>query len=52
MMSDASEYDLTNYIILPLGKDSKSGKTIYLRIPTDETSRLLGGVMWKAMNGL
>lgn len=50
MMGDASEYDLTNYTVIPLGRDSKNGKTIYLRIPTDETSRLLGGVMWKAMN--
>jgi len=51
-MEDASEYDLTNYIVIPIGKDSKNGKTVYLRIPTDETSRLLGGVLWKAMYGL
>jgi hypothetical protein len=51
MMEDASEYDLTNYIVIPIGKDSKNGKTVYLRIPQDETSRLLGGVLWKVMYG-
>jgi len=41
-----TEYDLTNYIIIPLGR-TQSGKSVYWRIPTDETSRFLGGVLWK-----
>jgi len=50
-MSDASEYDMTNYFVVPVGKDTNSGKTIYLRIPMDETSRLIGGLAWKIMRG-
>jgi hypothetical protein len=49
LFDDASEYDMTNYFVIPLGRDSKNGKTVYLRIPMDETSRLLGGVLWKTM---
>lgn len=48
LMESASEYDRTNYIIIPLGKD-KNGKAIYFRIPLDETSRFLGGLFWKAL---
>jgi len=47
MMDDASEYDKTNYIVIPLGVD-KNGKTNYLRIPRDETGRIIGGLFWKA----
>ncbi len=49
LYDDVSEYDMTNYFIIPLGRDSKNGKTAYLRIPMDETSRLLGAVLWKTM---
>lgn len=49
MFKDASEYDKTNYTIVPIGKD-KNNQTIYLRIPQDETGRLLGGILWKALN--
>lgn len=48
LMEGASEYDRTSYTIIPLGRDS-NGKPIYLRVPVDETSRFLGGVLWKAM---
>lgn len=41
-----SEYDKTSYITVPLGTD-ENGKAIYFRIPQDETSRMLGGVLWK-----
>lgn len=44
-----SEYDATNYHIIPVGL-TKSGKAVYLRVPTDESSRLLGGVVWKSLN--
>ena len=51
LYEDASEYDMTNYLVVPLGRDTSSGKTTYLRIPTDETSRLLGALLWKVMRG-
>jgi hypothetical protein len=44
-----SEYNKTNYSIVPLGK-TEGGKSIYLRFPVDEQSRLIGGVFWKLMN--
>jgi len=49
LMEGASEYDRTNYIIIPLGRDT-NGKPIYLRVPQDETSRFLGGIFWKAIS--
>ena len=49
VFAGVSEYDLTNYIIIPLGL-TKSGKSVYFRVPTDETSRLLGGIAWKMFN--
>ena len=49
MMEDASEYDKTNYTIVPLGRDPENGKTAYLRVPQDETGRLIGGLLWKAL---
>lgn len=48
MLEDVSEYDKTNYIIAPLGKD-KNNKTVYMRVPQDEFGRLLGGILWKGM---
>lgn len=47
-INKVSEYDKTNYMVLPLGEDEK-GQTIYLRIPSDETGRLLGGLLWKVV---
>lgn len=49
LMESASEYDKTNYTIIPLGRDS-TGKPIYFRLPGDETSRFLGGMFWKVLN--
>ena len=43
-MADISEYDKTNYIIIPIGVD-ENGKTIYSRVPTDETGRSSGDVL-------
>ena len=48
LMESASEYDRTNYTIIPLDRDS-TGKPVYFRLPADETSRFLGGMLWKAM---
>lgn len=46
-----SEYDLTNYLVLPLGFDT-DGKTIYARLPDDGLGRLIGGLTWKVLRGL
>jgi len=48
MFNKATEYDLTNYIIIPLGIDKK-GNGIYARIPLEESQRLLHGIMWKIL---
>jgi len=44
-----SEYDKTNYICIPFGL-TESGKSVYLRVPLDETSRFMGGIFWKILN--
>lgn len=49
LFANVSEYDKANYTIVPIGMD-KNGQSIILRIPQDETGRLLGGILWKAMN--
>lgn len=49
MFEDVSEYDMTNYNIIPIGRDEKTEKTIYFRMPTDETTRFLGGIFWKML---
>jgi len=43
-----SEYDKTNYTLIPLGKIEEDALT--LRVPEDETGRFIGGVFWKALN--
>jgi hypothetical protein len=41
----ASEYDKTNYIIIPVGEIN--GKSVYIRIPHDESGRLISAILWK-----
>lgn len=48
MFKNVSEYDKSNYVIVPFGM--KDGQTIYMRIPKDETGRLLGAILWKSLN--
>ena len=43
----ASEYDRTNYLVVPLGEDGPNG--VVLRVPDDETNRFLGGLFWKSL---
>ena len=43
------EYNKTNDFIIPIGM-SASGKSVYLRLPQDESQRLFSGVMWKLWN--
>lgn len=50
LMDSASEYDKTNYIVVPLGRDAQTQRAIYLRFPQDETGRLVGGMVWKVLN--
>lgn len=49
LMDDASEYDKTNYTIIPLGRDA-NGNAVYFRLPSDETGRFIGGLIWKAFS--
>jgi cell fate (sporulation/competence/biofilm development) regulator YmcA (YheA/YmcA/DUF963 family) len=49
MMENVSEYDKTNYIIIPFGRDD-NGKTVYQRIPHDEGGRLFAATFWKLAN--
>jgi 16S rRNA G966 N2-methylase RsmD len=44
-----SEYDKSNYLIIPLGT-TEDGKAIYARVPHDETGRLLSSIFWKMAN--
>ncbi|WP_438980246.1 hypothetical protein, partial [Polynucleobacter sp.] len=44
--SKATEYDKTNYLIIPIGI-RKNGKVTYARIPQDETGRFFAAVVWK-----
>lgn len=46
-----SEYDKTNYTVVPMGID-QNGKVIYLRVPSDESGRLIGGAFWKVANAV
>jgi len=50
ILDGASEYDKTNYLVVPVGwrAGGDFGKqAVYLRIPHDETSRLLSGMTYK-----
>ena len=44
-----SEYDKSNYLIIPLGTND-AGKAIYMRIPHDENGRLISTLFWKMAN--
>ena len=48
IMQSASEYDRTNYIIIPLGEDDK-GNAIYFRLPQDDSGRFVSGLFWKGL---
>lgn len=48
VVDGATEYDKTNYNIIPLGTD-EFGQSIYIRVPQDESGRLLGGITWKIL---
>jgi len=43
------QYDMENYIVVPLGT-TNDGRTVYLRIPQDETARMLSSLVWMEMS--
>ena len=50
-----SEYDKTNYTILPIGRrpgGEFGSRVAYIRVPLDETDRLLSGMVYKAIRSL
>ncbi len=49
MMDKVTEYDKTNYIVIPMGED-ENGQAVYLRVPQDETGRFVSGLFWKMLN--
>lgn len=46
LLDKIPEYDKTNYLPIPIGTDEK-GKTVYIPIIQDETSRFISGILWK-----
>lgn len=48
-LDDISQYDKSNYTVIPTGQD-KDGKTTYVRAPRNETQRFLGGLLYKIMS--
>lgn len=57
LFSFVSDYDLTNYVIIPLGwdeddEDPTKRKAVYLRIPHSDTGRIIAGSVWTFLNGL
>jgi hypothetical protein len=55
LFDGVSEYDKTNYGIIPLGEEAGGdfgSKTVYIRIPRDETSRLVSGLFYKFSRAL
>lgn len=53
LLAKATEYDKTNYIVIPVG-ETKEGKAVYMRIPHDDMGRFYAAMTWKlgsAMQG-
>jgi len=46
-----THYDKWNYLCVPLGK-TKEGKAVYFRMPQDEQTRLIGGIMQGILDGV
>ena len=43
-----SEYDMTNYLVIPMGVDAE-GNSVQFRLQQSDTGRLIGGLTWKAL---
>lgn len=48
LIEGVSSYDMTNYMVIPMGRD-ENGKTIYMRIPQDEGGRFVSAIFWKML---
>lgn len=48
LFENVSEYDMSNYIVIPLGMD-ENGKTAYIRVPMDETGRFFSALLYKGL---
>lgn len=48
ILQGVSEYDKTNYTIIPLALDAQ-GNSVYLRLPRSDSGRLLGAIFRKAL---
>jgi hypothetical protein len=46
------DYDLTNYLVFPLGwVDKEQRKVAYIRLPLWEPARIFHGLLWKSLTG-
>ena len=46
------DYDLTNYLVIPIGwQDETQGTVAYLRLPLWEPARILHGSLWQTITG-
>lgn len=55
LFAGISEYDKTNYLSIPVGATTGEdfpSKTAFLRIPEDETARMLGGIISKGIRAM
>jgi hypothetical protein len=55
LMKTVGQYDLANYIVLPLGwwdddKDKGERRSLIMRIPQDHVDQFLGNVVWQGMD--
>jgi hypothetical protein len=50
-MQRATEYDRTNYSVIPLAEDDEQN-TIYFRVPQDQTGQMIGGLFWKLLQAV
>jgi hypothetical protein len=48
MLAAVSEYEKTNYVVIPLHEDAE-GNVTAMKIPQDDMARLLGGLLWKGL---
>ena len=48
LMDSISNYDKTNFFVIPFGRDDK-GRAMYFRLPINDSDRLLGAIFWQAL---
>lgn len=52
LLDRVPDFDKANYTVIPLGAtgEGEEKKTAYLRLPHDETGRLLGSIVWEMLD--